>query len=239
MKKGSKHSPETQAKMRASAKGRKMPRMADDHKQKLRESNKKTWSNPELLKKHSEKMIKVLSEMPPEKKLEQIEKSKISNKTPENIAKKRAVIFRLRQDPEWIRKSNKGKKGKPSFFKGKRHTIESRLKVSITKKNSPLTKRGPDNPAWIDGKGTERKRQRTVFQQSLEYRLFREVVLKRDNYTCQICKSSGVKLHVDHIKAYREFPELRTDVTNGRVLCVLCHRKTPNFGRKKDYETTI
>jgi 5-methylcytosine-specific restriction endonuclease McrA len=65
---------------------------------------------------------------------------------------------------------------------------------------------------------------------------WRFAVIKRDKYTCQICgdkRSSGKKFCVDHIKPFSKYPELRYEISNGRVLCVDCHRKTETYCRKK------
>lgn len=71
-------------------------------------------------------------------------------------------------------------------------------------------------------------------RKSIEYRLWREAVFSRDNYTCQICgKRGGGELHPDHIKQFAYHPELRFAIDNGRTLCASCHRKTPTYGRKK------
>ena len=52
---------------------------------------------------------------------------------------------------------------------------------------------------------------------------FRNVVLVRDNYTCQICQKYGGDMHIDHIKSWADYPELRFEVSNGRTLCRPCH----------------
>lgn len=67
---------------------------------------------------------------------------------------------------------------------------------------------------------------------SWKYRLWRNKVLKRDNYTCQLCNSRDKKIHVDHIKPFSKYPELRMDFNNVRTLCVECHRKTPTYSGK-------
>ena len=67
---------------------------------------------------------------------------------------------------------------------------------------------------------------------SMEYNAWRRKILKRDDFTCVLCKSRGIELNVDHIKSFADFPELRFVMNNGRTLCVPCHKKTDNYGFK-------
>lgn len=90
-------------------------------------------------------------------------------------------------------------------------------------------KKGILAPQYIDGRTPENK----LARKTLEYKLWRKEIFERDNYTCQVCRNRGCELNADHIKSFSEYPELRLDVNNGRTLCVPCHRKTPNYGRKK------
>lgn len=76
------------------------------------------------------------------------------------------------------------------------------------------------------GKTVLHERQR----KSAAYKAWRTLVFERDNYTCRECGQRGGYLHADHIKPFAYSPELRFDVTNGRTLCVPCHKKTPTFG---------
>jgi len=68
---------------------------------------------------------------------------------------------------------------------------------------------------------------------SLEYKIWRRNVFKRDDYTCQICGKKGGELHADHIKSFALYPELRFDINNGRTLCVKCHKKTDSYMNNK------
>lgn len=63
-------------------------------------------------------------------------------------------------------------------------------------------------------------------RQSIEYRLWREAVFARDNWTCQKCKKRGSNLEAHHIKRFKEYPELRFAIDNGQTLCIKCHNKT-------------
>lgn len=65
---------------------------------------------------------------------------------------------------------------------------------------------------------------------SVEYRVWREAVFLRDDYTCQLCGVRGTELNADHIKPFALYPELRFDVDNGRTLCRPCHLTTETFG---------
>jgi 5-methylcytosine-specific restriction endonuclease McrA len=67
---------------------------------------------------------------------------------------------------------------------------------------------------------------------SIEYRLWREAVFARDNWTCQKCgKRGNGELHAHHIKSFAKHKELRTSIENGITLCVDCHK--PTYGRPK------
>lgn len=105
--------------------------------------------------------------------------------------------------------------------------------MSETKILSPLTRRGADNPAWKGGVTPEN----TKIRHSVEYRLWREAVFARDNFTCLECGVRGGELNADHVKPFALYPELRFAIDNGRTLCVPCHRLTPTWGYKlKNYE---
>ena len=65
---------------------------------------------------------------------------------------------------------------------------------------------------------------------SLEMKLCRIACFERDNYTCVWCGKRGGKLNADHIKPWRDYPELRFALDNLRTLCLLCHRKTDTYG---------
>ncbi len=66
-----------------------------------------------------------------------------------------------------------------------------------------------------------------------EYKAWKDGVLMRDDYTCQICGSKE-SVHAHHIKSYTKYPDLRYEVDNGVTLCANCHRKMHK--RRKDEE---
>lgn len=115
-----------------------------------------------------------------------------------------------------------------AFNTGKVRTPEMRKEMSEIKVLSPFTLRGADNPAWKGGVTPTNQK----IRHSVDYRLWREAVFARDNFTCQHCGARGRELNADHIKPFSLFPELRFAIDNGRTLCVSCHLKTPTYQSK-------
>lgn len=144
---------------------------------------------------------------------------KHSQKTKEKIS----LICKGKKKPPRTREHRKNL-GKANL--GKKHSIETRLKMSEAHK-------GEKSYLWKGGITSEYIKIRG----SLKYKLWREKVFERDNWTCLKCLKRGVKLNADHIKPFAFFPELRFKLLNGRTLCVNCHKKTNSFG-KKTYEVS-
>lgn len=114
--------------------------------------------------------------------------------------------------------------------KGKHHSEATKKKMSIAMKgrkyseehrrNHSLAKKGDRNPAWKGGVTTMIQR----IRKSLEYRIWREKVFERDNYTCQDCGyEKGRILNAHHIKPFANYPNLRFKVDNGKTQCKPCH----------------
>ena len=111
----------------------------------------------------------------------------------------------------------------------KKRLSEYNLKIG----KHPPHYRGEKHYNWQGGKSPIKKR----IRHSLEYKLWRESVFQRDNYTCVWCgarSGNGKKviLNADHIKPFAYYPELRFAIDNGRTLCTSCHRKTDTWGIK-------
>lgn len=121
------------------------------------------------------------------------------------------------------------KKGKPASWVTGKHAGLIKKKISQAKmgeKNWMYNRVAEKHHLWTGGKN------KTVWK-SVEYQRWRKAVMRRDNYTCQICGDNrGGDLEADHIKPRYWYPELTLDIDNGRTLCKDCHMATPTWGVK-------
>ena len=115
--------------------------------------------------------------------------------------------------------------------------------------------RGNKNKFWKGGITTIRYQILNLRQ----YRRWRKAVFERDDYTCQLCGQHGGFLNADHHKVtfselvniaiekfgieevLKELPNFDEfwDLSNGRTLCVKCHRKTPSFGGRNNIRICV
>lgn len=154
---------------------------------------------------------------------------------------------------------NKGKKCSPlseehrkkigAKLKGGKQSEERKLKTSGKnhwtkyRKRKPLTIEqrrnisgkyiGERHHNWKGGISPVRK----AIRETIEYKIWRESIFKRDNFTCQSCSESGIELNADHILQYgiilikNNITSVKEailcgelwDINNGQTLCVPCH----------------
>ena len=136
-----------------------------------------------------------------------------------------------RTKPPW----NKGKKlHYPVWNLGKTGyslSMTPKRKAYIEKMVEISRKRiGPLSPNWKGGITPLRHKLRN----SIEYKQWRARVFQRDNYTCVKCGQRGGELQADHIMPVFYYPEMATEMFNGRTLCVKCHKKTITYGLRGD-----
>lgn len=151
--------------------------------------------------------------------------------TKETIEKMRlASTGRLKSEEtkEKIRKAHLGRKYSSELIE---HNRQALLRPEVRLQKS-LSRRGNKSHFWKGGVSAKNQ----IIRESLEYRLWREAVFKRDNYTCIWCGTTNCELNADHIKPFAYYPELRFAIDNGRTLCVPCHKTTETFGTKMNIE---
>ncbi len=85
-------------------------------------------------------------------------------------------------------------------------------------------RKGEKHHAWIKDRSLalENHRLRNV-KVLIEWRTS---VFHRDDFTCQECGMKGIYIEAHHIKPWRDYKELRYEVSNGITLCRDCHKKT-------------
>jgi hypothetical protein len=111
-------------------------------------------------------------------------------------------------------------KGENSPNFGSHRSEESKLKMSLAKIDKY---NGENNPNWNGGITPENNK----IRHSIEYKIWRAKVFKRDNWTCQKCnRKKGVKIRAHHIKPFSKYPELRYDINNGITYCKDCHENS-------------
>ncbi len=105
--------------------------------------------------------------------------------------------------------------------KGKPKSPEHRRKLSEAMK-------GDKSVNWKGGVTSIYKQ----IRKSVEYKLWREAIFKRDDFTCVWCRKKGIYLEPDHIQEFAYYPKLRFAIDNGRTLCQDCHRKRHGLNKK-------
>lgn len=151
-------------------------------------------------------------------------KEKISNLLKGKPTKRRGT--NLPEDHK--QKISESHKGLPSQFKGRHHSEETKQRISKSKKK-------------LDGVTTSTI---ILIRTSPRYRSWKQLILIRDNFTCQECNDKkGGNLEVHHIKPFqvliKEVQEYLPlfplydgamiynplwDLGNGITLCQKCHK---------------
>ena len=164
------------------------------------------------------------------------------------------TIEKMKLDGRKGRKHTELSKKKMSEWqKGIRHSIKTEFKKGIIPWNKGKkglwqwpkeireklcgSRKGNRNGNWKGGVTPLH----LIIRTSKEYRIWREAVFKRDNYSCVWCGISGSKayLQADHIKTFADYPELRFALDNGRTLCINCHKKTDTYARNQSRKKTL
>ena len=168
---------------------------------------KELWKNPEY-REH-------MSNAHKGKKLPEEQKKKISLSL---IGNKRSLGYK--HPKEFGERISKALVGRPGTWKGKKRSILCPLSLETRKRMSD-GQSGEKGSNWRGGLKPINKKIRA----GLEFRLWREAVFARDNWTCQKYGIRGGKLHPHHILNFAEYPELRFAIDNGITLSEKAHRE--------------
>lgn len=146
-----------------------------------------------------------------------------------------------RNDPAYLQKLSLAMKGRKGFWAGKKRDDPVYIeKISLAhkgqdtshdtrfKKGQVSARKGKHFPQiagdkhydWQGGISPESAR----IRHTIEMRVWRETVMRRDNWMCQACSKRDSDLHAHHIQPFSKFPDLRFTIHNGITLCKPCHR---------------
>lgn len=116
----------------------------------------------------------------------------------------------------------------------KRASVKISLKLK-GKHNSLKTeyKNGEEHPFWKGGITPKSQKERNRFRYKSSR--WKEIILERDESSCQLCGQSGGRLEVHHIHSWILYPQWRFETENGLTLCHKCHKQTDNYGRYSNH----
>jgi hypothetical protein len=190
---------------------------SEETKRKIGEASKGRW-----LSKESRKKISIANTG---RKLSEEAKRKISEA---GIGNTKALGYRHTEEAKKrISEASKGNK----YRLGQRASEETRKKMSKTRMGHGCSEetrrkiseahRGSLGHGWKGGVTPLYK----VIRDSIDFRLWREAVFERDNWTCQATGVRGGKLHPHHLQNFSQYPELRFAIDNGITLSEKAHKE--------------
>lgn len=139
--------------------------------------------------------------------------------------------------PEWFARFRKPRPA--CLICGKEVRRQYNKMCSISCSNLYKYKDPSNHPSWRGGVTPAYRKLRASMWKELND--FSKAVIARDK-KCVQCGATA-RLQADHIKPFILYPELRTDLSNGRTLCRPCHEATPTYGARirkdKKYQETI
>lgn len=113
-------------------------------------------------------------------------------------------------------------------LRGKKRIFSEEWKNKIREANRRNKKKGKDHWNWKGGITPANN----ALRNTVEYKTWRMNVFRHDHFTCVQCgyrSKKGGDIHADHIQPFSTCPILRHELSNGRTLCVPCHKKTESW----------
>ena len=96
----------------------------------------------------------------------------------------------------------------PSHLMYKKHFCSNRCKFKHWEKNASPKR---------NNKGKEKEWKIEVYQ--------------GDDYVCWVCNGYGLKLNAHHLYSWKDYPNLRFELSNGITLCMFCHKTYTDYGK--------
>ena len=212
---------------------RKNKKFSEEHRQKISVA----LQNRTFSKEHRQKISVALTGR---------KKNPVSEKTKQKLREKTLEFWNKKSEATEKRRKDLIQRNATCFNLGKKRgpmTRSQKIKISKTRKLKGLSS-GEKNPNW---KGGLTKIQISI-RNSDEYKRWRKQVYSRDSYCCIICqtKGNGKNLQADHIIPLSVILKINNikdkesslkcallwDISNGRTLCLDCHKKTDSYGWK-------
>jgi len=156
------------------------------------------------------------------KKMSEAHKGKIIS---EETKKKLSLLNSGKNNPNWGKPRSKESRKKISEANlGKKISLKTRIKISNSNK-------GKKSRFWKGGITPLNEK----IRRGIEYRLWREAIFARDNWTCQKYGIKGGRLHSHHVQNFAKYPELRFAIDNGITLSKKAHEEFhKKYGRKNN-----
>jgi hypothetical protein len=201
------------------------------------------YPNSFLGKKHSQKT-----------KLKISKANKARKRTPHSEETKRKIGNAHRdkklskKTKEKISQNHANVSGKNNPMSGRMHSNKTREKISKAIKGKiPIG----NMHHWYKGPGKRRTELVKLIRTCGKYKQWRTAIFKRDAYACIFCgknskNNSSCFLNADHIKPFalvirenkiKTLEQAKTceelwSLSNGRTLCVECHKETDSFAKR-------
>lgn len=152
---------------------------------------------------------------------------------------------------ELISKALKGKRKPPRTeehsknlgmaLKGKNMGENNPMKKIEVREKASAAQRGEKCYNWKGGRIDLKKQ----IRQCYKYKIWRDGIFERDNFTCQKCENRGGKLDPHHLNSFANILDkynIKTiddalncgelwEINNGMTICTKCHKKTPTYGK--------
>lgn len=173
----------------------------------------------------------------PEHVRQRVIESQTGRKQSEETKLKKSIAMTGKKLPPM---SDERKKQMRLVHLGRKQSAETIAKRVVARKNYKHSQITKNKIGKANRKKIHKTDESVIWRKRVEFKLWRESVYTRDNWTCQKCKIRGKLLHPHHIKNFAEAIELRFDIDNGITLCQDCHKQFhKTYGQRNNNKDQI